>query len=86
LLLKKHELEAVATCKAHNCVECLGTKGGMTDCTTRAAKTALAYRAMLKQIEWYGQHYQIPKCPLCHATRKDGHKEGCKLAELLKEV
>jgi hypothetical protein len=51
-----------------------------------AAKTALAYRAMLERLEWSIKgNYVADECLICGNARYQGHKPDCELAALLKE-
>ena len=49
-------------------------------------ETALAYRAMLKRLEWVKclGHEDILFCPHCGKMQRYGHTEECELSALLK--
>lgn len=45
------------------------------------------YRNMLKRVEWtFAQEGHIMFCPCCKSRIVPGHKPGCELAKLLREV
>lgn len=91
-ILNKKQLEDAIKCRDFNtgCYDknkklCSAGRVGM--CTENAAYTALAYRAMLKRLEWsmpedrWGGDY----CPMCGNSDLEGHTADCELAALLKE-
>ena len=93
-MLSKKQLEDAARClRTFTCSGCAAKHQrdcNMPDCVSNAARTALAYRAMLERLEWilardkYGEY--ITRCPDCGEEREKGHAKSCKLAELLEEA
>ena len=90
-MLTKKQLEDAAECLARfherTCGQCSCNKFrygyvGSYGCTENAAQTALAYRDMLEEVIKHLSH-----CPFCKINRPwlYKHKDGCKLAALLKE-
>lgn len=83
-MLTKKQLKDAARCCGGLCELCSCNKTRMAyqDCIREAAKTALAYRDMLEEVIKHLSH-----CPFCKINRPwlYKHKDGCKLAALLKE-
>ena len=90
-MLTKRQLEDAARCTIIDCEDCSIPCINTIEVTRRAARTALAYREMLEQLEWSNR---IPlmnilpvyehRCPLCGWHEFNGHAPTCKLAALLK--
>jgi hypothetical protein len=90
-MLTKRQLEDAARCTIIDCEDCSVYCVNTIEVTRRAARTALAYREMLEQLEWSNR---IPlmrylpvyehRCPLCGWPEFNGHAPNCKLAALLK--
>jgi len=79
-ILSKRELEEITKCERvevckHDYVPC-------EYCGIEIARTALTYREMLEEVIKHLSH-----CPFCKINRPwlYKHKDGCKLAALLKE-
>jgi hypothetical protein len=90
-MLTKRQLEDAAECLTRfherTCGQCSCNKFrygyvGSYGCTENAAQTAMAYREMLEEVIKHLSH-----CPFCKINRPwlYKHKDGCKLAALLKE-
>ena len=86
-MLTKKQLEDAIKCRDFGTGCCDKNKkrcsaGGVGMCIENAAKTALAYREMLEEVIKHLSH-----CPFCKINRPwlYKHKDGCKLAALLKE-
>jgi hypothetical protein len=87
-LLTKKQLEDAIKCgdgdincrKCDMQMDCIVTMGCLT--CKKIAQTALAYREMLEEVIKHLSH-----CPFCKINRPwlYKHKDGCKLAALLKE-
>lgn len=90
-MLSEKQLQDAKLCHGIKCSECSMKDEDNTGLyTERAAKTALAYRDMLKQLEWIcvgesGEGEDVIICSDCQNEKKDSHKADCKLAEMLKE-
>ena len=85
-MLTKKQLKDAARCCGGLCELCSCNKARMAyqDCIREATKTALAYREMLKQLEWvYNGGAQ--ECPWCQNSKGAGHSDDCEPAALLKE-
>lgn len=82
-ILNKKQLEDAIKCDA-NCQNCSLIRIGEyeSDCIPEIAQTALAYREMLEEVIKHLSH-----CPFCKINRPwlYKHKDGCKMAALLKE-
>jgi hypothetical protein len=69
------------------CGECSRDENG--NCFETVIETALAYRDMLKRLEfmYYAQKGNsiIKICPVCKCQEHRRHEPGCKLAALLKK-
>jgi hypothetical protein len=96
-MLSLKKLQDAAKCRELNCIENCSMftepDGICGECTESAAKTALAYREMLKQLEWSHKGtfnlyngYAFNYCPMCGKHKEQGHSDICKLAELLREA
>lgn len=90
-MLSKKQLEDAAKCGQNSCGDCKCDGFETGDCVENAAKTALAYREMLKRLEYVkdtgrigGAIYKF--CPNCGVSELNGHTADCELAALLKEV
>ena len=87
-MMSKKQLKDAATCRGIDCTLCLGRHlnqdGECGECTEKAAKTALAYRNMLKRLEWRARVDGIRMCPMCYGEALKGHKSDCRLAAILK--
>jgi len=88
-MLTKRQLEDAAKCPQNGLctkceMDCVRTlyNGYFDGCISEAAQTALAYREMLEEVIKHLSH-----CPFCKINRPwlYKHKDGCKLAALLKE-
>ena len=88
-MLTKRQLEDAAKCPQNGLctkceMDCVRTlyNGYFDGCISEAAQTALAYREMLEKVIKHLSH-----CPFCKINRPwlYKHKDGCKLAALLKE-
>ena len=96
-MLTKKQLEDAAECLTQfhkkTCGQCSCNKFrygyvGSYGCTENTAQTALAYREMLKELEWCSIDYENRTescCPVCGGWQKEGHIDDCELAALLKE-
>ena len=87
-MLTKKQLVKVATCHGNRrCSECLGTENSVIEgCIVPTAKTALAYRDMLKKHVWHKRSFDGDYfCIECHYNKSIGHQKDCELAALLKE-
>jgi len=90
-MLTKKQLEDAARCMLIDCEDCSTHCVNTIEITRHAARTALAYREMLEQLEW---NNRVPlmnylpvyehRCPLCGCHEFNGHASTCKLAALLK--
>lgn len=83
-ILNKKQLEDAIKCDA-TCQNCSLIRIGeyKSDCISEIAQTALAYRAMLKRLEFSNLTWEGAECYIC--AGKGEHEEGCELAALLKE-
>ena len=83
-ILNKKQLEDAIKCDA-TCQNCSLIRIGeyKSDCIPAIAQTALAYRAMLKRLEFSNLTWEGAECYIC--AGKGEHEEGCELATLLKE-
>jgi hypothetical protein len=81
-MLTKRQLEDAAECAIIDCADCSIQCINTIEATRRSAQTALAYRDMLEEVIKHLSH-----CPFCKINRPwlYKHKDGCKLAALLKE-
>lgn len=83
-MLTKKQLEAISKCAYTICYKCDIQKDcpRMPEAASLAAQTAMAYREMLEEVIKHLSH-----CPFCKINRPwlYKHKDGCKLAALLKE-
>lgn len=81
-MLTKKQLEDAAECMSHDCESCGVREFAGGCCQIATAQTALAYRDMLEEVIKHLSH-----CPFCKINRPwlYKHKDGCKLAALLKE-
>ena len=86
-ILNKKQLEDAAECGIDKpCSKCncrdIRKRNPVCKCVSEVAKTALAYREMLEEVIKHLSH-----CPFCKINRPwlYKHKDGCKLAALLKE-
>ncbi len=69
------------------CVCGLRTVSGVPAvCVEVVARTAIAYRDMLKRLEWNGEINNAECCPICGEHGENGHSKNCELAALLKEA
>jgi Zn finger protein HypA/HybF involved in hydrogenase expression len=78
-MLTKKQLEDAARCTIIDCEDCSVYCVNTIEVTRRAARTALAYREMLEQLEWINNY-----CPICRQYKTNGHAPTCKLTALLK--
>lgn len=82
-MLTKRQLQDAAKCAIIDCADCsIQWCINTIEVTRRSARTALAYREMLEEVIKHLSH-----CPFCKINRPwlYKHKDGCKLAALLKE-
>jgi hypothetical protein len=90
VMLTMKRLEELSECKVEGPCS-IGMIDGCVkrSCIKHIAKTALAYRNMLKRLEWSmwsrpGEEL-MNYCPMCDNSYRQGHKPDCELAALLKE-
>jgi hypothetical protein len=91
-MLSKKQLEDAAKCEQGECGETCSMYDEIciSSCISRPAKTALAYREMLKKLEWFTVGVNatwdkpIKMCPSCRELKEKGHEPDCKLAAMLK--
>ena len=85
-MLSRRQLEDAARCTIIDCAECSMYCINTIETTRRCGRAALAYRDMLKRLEWKGYDIIVEACcPICHNREEEGHEEGCELSALLKE-
>jgi len=91
-VLNKQQLENAAKCRDLICIQdcqvCIDAiEGQCGECTENAAQTALAYRDMLKRLEWgaIAKWGNDRHCVICHNLKSGGHTENCELAKLLND-
>ena len=86
-MISKKQLEDAVRCNCIDACDDCAMSANPHDCLEVLAQTALAYRAMLKQLEWVKcpGHEDILFCPKCGALQIYGHKLDCELTALLTE-
>jgi len=86
-MLTIKQLEDAAKCEYAGCQHCSFNSIGqlLEDCVQILAKEALAYREILKKLEWSYVDEMQSCCPMCGSSKTYGHDADCELGKLLKE-
>ena len=92
-MLSEKQLQDAAICGDKECKDCSLFNKCQDDVNeidhdlvmSEIAQNAIAYRDMLKRLEWVNKADGTQYCHICKHKKIDGHEPDCELATLLRE-